>query len=85
MGNKKLSLTIDDLQVSTFEVSSGDENGGTVRGQEEATNPISCVSQCWSFCPADTDCCPETHTECDPTSCAVYSCNGMNTCTFECG
>jgi hypothetical protein len=80
MNGRKLTLAIDDLEVTTFVVSSQDENGGTIQGQEDDSNGLTCFSRCWSFCPGETDCCPETHTECDPTSCYGWTCNGSVTC-----
>ena len=75
MKDRKLTLAIDDLEVTTFEVAADDGNGGTVGGQEDASQVQTCLSRCWSFCVEETNCCPETHTECDPTSCYGVSCN----------
>lgn len=68
MERHKLALKLDDLNVTSFAVSSdGEDPVGTVHGQqaEIVSNPRTCASQCWSLCIADTDCC----TEAEPTYC----------------
>ena len=69
---KKLSLSLDALEVQSFTTSEGAPVRGTVRGEQE---PCTCYTNC--TCPG----CPTCYETC-PNTC-WESCNG--TCQTECG
>lgn len=68
---KKLSLSLDDLEVDSFQTAGDGQGEGTVFGKEDCTCPTACSCP---GCPTCDATCPET---CEQT------CN--NTCWATCG
>ena len=70
---KKLSLTLDDLQVDSFQTSADREEKGTVFG-EQCTCPTNCTCP---GCPTCDETCPNTCWETCGATC------GQETCAYQ--
>lgn len=71
---KKLTLTLDDLQVDSFPTSAGRGEEGTVFGEQECTCPTNCTCP---GCPSCDETCPNTCWETCGNTC------GQETCAYQ--
>jgi hypothetical protein len=71
---KKLSLTLDDLRVDSFQTSDDRQEKGTVFGEQQCTCPTNCTCP---GCPTCDETCPNTCWETCPNTC------GQETCAYQ--
>ena len=79
---RKLSLSLDALEVQSFATADGAPGRGTVRAEEQ---PCTCPTACTCpGCPTCDETCPETcWNTCDDVTCgSCFSCN--DTCGKTC-
>lgn len=85
----KIRLSLDDLQVDSFDVDASPPESGTVRGQALDSPPLSCDGTCMSdvsqpcdpLCTRLPTCVPSCQT-CPPSGYTEDSC--VEYCTVEC-
>lgn len=68
---KKLTLTLDDLHVDSFQTSDARQEKGTVVGEQECTCPSNCTCP---GCPTCDVSCPDTCWETCGSTCGQYTC-----------
>jgi hypothetical protein len=77
---KKLTLSLDTLEVQSFTTAHDEPGRGTVHGEQQCTCPTNCTCP---GCPTCAETCPNTcWNTCDDPSCEG-SC--MDTCWLSCG
>lgn len=79
---KKLTLTLDDLQVDSFHTSAGPREEGTVYGEQQCTCQTACTCP---GCPTCAETCPNTCNATCPWTCeySCYNTCGQETCAYQ--